>query len=127
MMVTRLHRCVAIQLAAFAVFFSALSGFLPVAHAQTVTTVETLGTPPASQLYSGLGFNINPANEREFQMAANAGAVEVRMQFSWEAVESYDAHCLFRQRMSVLDWSSQLVCSRWSSPHMDRRAKESSR
>src|SRR5260370_30595606 len=55
-----------------------------------VTTVENLGSIPASQAASGLGFNINPANEWEFRMAAEAGAVEGRVQFSWEAVENFD-------------------------------------
>src|SRR5258708_29173817 len=55
-----------------------------------VTTVENLGSVPASQAASGLGFNINPANEWEFRMAAEAGAVEGRVQFSWEAVENFD-------------------------------------
>ena len=53
-----------------------------------VTGVENLGSVSASQLSSGLGFNINPTNEWEFQMAAQAGAVEGRVQFSWEAVEN---------------------------------------
>jgi len=53
-----------------------------------VTTVENLGSVSGSQLSSGLGFNLNPANEWEFQIAAEAGAVEGRVQLSWEAVEN---------------------------------------
>ena len=53
-----------------------------------VATVESLGSVSGSQLSNGLGFNINPSNEWEFQIAAEAGAVEGRVQFSWEAVEN---------------------------------------
>src|SRR5260370_8173267 len=60
-----------------------------------VTTVENLGSIPASQAASGLGFNINPANEWEFRMAAEAGAVEGRVQFSWEPVENFDGDLPF--------------------------------
>jgi hypothetical protein len=56
--------------------------------ATPVTTVENLGSVSASQVSEGLGFNINPSNEWEFRMAAEAGAVEGRVQLSWEAVES---------------------------------------
>jgi hypothetical protein len=53
-----------------------------------VSTVENLGAVSASQLAGGLGFNINPSNEWEFRMCAEAGAVEGRVQFGWESVES---------------------------------------
>jgi hypothetical protein len=66
-----------------------------------VTTVENLGSIPASQAASGLGFNINPANEWEFRMAAEAGAVEGRVQFSWEAVESFDGDLALVTRTDV--------------------------
>lgn len=69
---------------------AALAFFVPsfATRAQSVTAVENLGSVSGAQVYSGLGFNINPNNEWEFQLAAAAGAVEVRMQFSWEAVEN---------------------------------------
>jgi|GEM_PF-3019455 len=53
-----------------------------------VTTVENFGGVSGAQVSRGLGFNINPSNEWEFRMAAEAGAVEGRVQFSWEAVEN---------------------------------------
>jgi hypothetical protein len=74
------------KISALAVCICLWATTLPVAA--QVATVENLGSVPASQLSSGLGFNINPANEWEFQMAAQAGAVEGRVQFGWEAVES---------------------------------------
>lgn len=40
------------------------------ANAQNAQTVEMPGTPPTTQ--NGLGFNLNPANEWEFQMAAGS-------------------------------------------------------
>src|SRR5216683_2633786 len=73
-----------------------------------VTTVENLGSIPASQAASGLGFNINPANEWEFRMAAEAGAVEGRVQFSWEAVENFDGDlALSPAAENALGWFAQ--------------------
>ncbi len=67
--------------------FTCLCAISPSAAGQ-VTTVENLGSVSGSQLSSGLGFNLNPVNEWEFQIAAEAGAVEARVQLSWEAVEN---------------------------------------
>ena len=73
-----------------------------------VTTVENLSSIPASQAASGLGFNINPANEWEFRMAAEAGAVEGRVQFSWEAVENFDGDlALSPAAENALGWFAQ--------------------
>jgi uncharacterized protein (TIGR03437 family) len=65
---------------------SIASGF--VVSAQPVTTVENLGSVPAAVVKSSLGFNITSTNEWEYPMAANAGATEGRMGFSWDAVEN---------------------------------------
>lgn len=43
---------------------------------------------PAVELSTGLGFNVDPANPWELQMAKDAGAIEVRMQPSWSSVEN---------------------------------------
>src|SRR5258708_3298676 len=73
-----------------------------------VTTVENLGSVPASQAASGLGFNINPANEWEFRMAAEAAAVEGGVQFSWEAVETFDRELAFPPTAeNALGWFAQ--------------------
>jgi hypothetical protein len=61
-------------------------GSLP-ARPQTVVTVENLGIVNATQMVNGLGFNLNPLNDWEFQMAKAAGATEVRIQCGWGAVE----------------------------------------
>src|SRR5260370_30654622 len=61
---------------------------LTAARSTPVTAVENVGSVSASRVSSGLGFNINPSNEWEFRMAAEAGAVEGRVQFSWGAVEN---------------------------------------
>jgi hypothetical protein len=53
-----------------------------VACAQS-TQVVVLGTPSASQLRDGLGFNISPANEWEFRQAQAIGSTEVRFQCGW--------------------------------------------
>src|SRR5216683_7206802 len=73
-----------------------------------VTAVERLGSVSASQVSSGLGFNINPSNEWEFRMAAEAGAVEGRVQFSWEAVENFDGDlALSPAAENALGWFAQ--------------------
>jgi hypothetical protein len=82
MNITRI--CAAATVAAIALLWSPLTA----ARSTPVTAVEKLGSVSASQVSSGLGFNINPSNEWEFRMAAEAGAVEGRVQFSWEAVEN---------------------------------------
>lgn len=51
-------------------------------------TVENLGSATANQAASGLGFNVNPANAWEFQMAAAAGATSVRFQCGWISTET---------------------------------------
>ena len=62
-----------------------VSGTLPI----TVTppTQEALGVITATQVASGLGFNVDPANDWEFAMAANAGATHVRFQCGWATLE----------------------------------------
>ncbi len=56
-----------------------------------VQTVEPLGAVPASQAANGLGFNVAPGNNWEFQMAAAAGATHVRFQCGWSGVENQTA------------------------------------
>jgi hypothetical protein len=53
-----------------------------------VQTIEPLGAVPASQAANGLGFNVAPGNNWEFQMAAAAGATHVRFQCGWSGVEN---------------------------------------
>lgn len=53
-----------------------------------VTTVQDLGAIPASQAYSGLGWNVDTDKEWNFKSAAAAGAQHVRFQCGWQAVES---------------------------------------
>ncbi len=63
----------------------------PVTNGPSVTTIEALGAIPASQAVNGLGFNITPGNEWEFQMAAAAGATHARYQCSWVSTENQTA------------------------------------
>ena len=49
---------------------------------------ESLGIITATQVANGLGFNVNPANDWEFSMAAQAGATFVRFQCGWSTLES---------------------------------------
>ena len=53
--------------------------------------VQPLGVIPASQPLAGLGFNIDPLNEWEFQLAAAAGTTHVRFQCGWNATETQTA------------------------------------
>ena len=48
---------------------------------------EVLGTIPAAQVVKGLGFNVDPASDWEFSMAAAAGATHVRFQCGWGTLE----------------------------------------
>jgi hypothetical protein len=57
------------------------------AGAQTVTQVEDFGTAPAARVKQGLGFNINPMHEWEFQLAQEAGSTYVRFDCSWPSTE----------------------------------------
>ncbi|MEA2542414.1 MAG: hypothetical protein QOH35_3780, partial [Acidobacteriaceae bacterium] len=50
-------------------------------------TQEALGVITATQVAKGLGFNVDPASDWEFQMAAAAGATHVRFQCGWATVE----------------------------------------
>lgn len=58
------------------------------ALSQSVTKVEKLGVVSATQIANGLGFNVDPQNDWEFQLAQAAGATEVRIQCGWGAVET---------------------------------------
>lgn len=64
---------------------------LPVAFDRSLSaqssSVELIGTVTASQVKEGLGFNLNPANDWEWQAAAAAGATHARFQCSWSLVE----------------------------------------
>jgi hypothetical protein len=48
---------------------------------------ETLGIITAVQVVNGLGFNVDPASDWEFSMAAAAGATHVRFQCGWGTLE----------------------------------------
>ncbi len=50
-------------------------------------TQEALGVIPATQVAKALGFNVDPASDWEFQMAAAAGATHVRFQCGWATAE----------------------------------------
>jgi hypothetical protein len=56
--------------------------------AGSVTTIEPLGVITASQVANGLGFNVAPGNDWEFQMAAAAGATQARFQCGWTGTEN---------------------------------------
>ena len=79
-----LQACFPVALA----FIGILSGSL--AAAQT-SKVVVLGTVPASQVNSGLGFNLQPTQEWQWQAAAAAGATHARFQCSWSTVEQQTA------------------------------------
>lgn len=70
-------------------FYSVLALFVlaPCSLAQSVTTIENMGTVTATTMSNGLGFNVNPGNDWELQYAAQAGAKEVRMQCAWISTE----------------------------------------
>ena len=59
--------------------------------APSLGNVQPLGVIPASQPLAGLGFNIDPLNEWEFQLAAAAGTTHVRFQCGWNATETQTA------------------------------------
>ena len=61
------------------------------AVAKTSSSVEALGTISVTQPLNGLGFNINPGNDWEFQMAAAAGATHTRFQCAWTGTETQTA------------------------------------
>jgi hypothetical protein len=48
---------------------------------------EALGIITAAQIINGLGFNVDPASDWEFSMAAAAGATHVRFQCGWGTLE----------------------------------------
>src|SRR5271170_867000 len=48
---------------------------------------EALGVITAAQVVNGLGFNVDPASDWEFSMAAAAGATHVRFQCGWGTLE----------------------------------------
>ncbi len=50
-------------------------------------TQEALGVITATQVTKALGFNVDPASDWEFQMAAAAGATHVRFQCGWATAE----------------------------------------
>jgi hypothetical protein len=58
---------------------------------QLTKAIENLGTTSAGQAASGLGFNVEPSNDWEFQMAAAAGATSVRFQCGWATTETQSA------------------------------------
>jgi hypothetical protein len=57
----------------------------------SLTTVENLGTFPASRAAAGLGWNITLGNEFEFKAVHDAGGTRGRIQCSWVAVEQQSA------------------------------------
>jgi hypothetical protein len=60
-------------------------------HAQNVTLVEDFGVAPALQVKAGLGFNIEPTHEWEFQMAKQIGSTYVRFDCPWVAIEKQNS------------------------------------
>src|SRR5260370_13989173 len=52
---------------------------------------EALGIITAAQVVKGLGFNVDPASDWEFSMAAAAGATHVRFQCGWATLELHTA------------------------------------
>ncbi|MBN2455382.1 MAG: hypothetical protein JXB29_02405 [Sedimentisphaerales bacterium] len=68
-------------------------------------TVEYMPAVSAVQFKDGLGFNVNPRNRWELEMAKNAGATEVRFQASWERVEDMDG---VYSMMRTIDYNSAL-------------------
>ncbi len=65
--------------------------FVRYVNPASVNMIEQLGAIPASQAVNGLGFNITPGNDWEFQMAAAAGATHARYQCGWMATENQTA------------------------------------
>src|SRR6202051_337150 len=55
---------------------------------QSVTTVETYGPVPATQVYSGLGTNITPTNAWEYADAQAAHITWGRFDCGWEYGEA---------------------------------------
>ena len=53
----------------------------------TPPAYEALGIITAAQVVNGLGFNVDPASDWEFGMAAAAGATHVRFQCGWGTLE----------------------------------------
>ena len=52
---------------------------------------ESLGAVTTVQALNGVGFNVNPANDWEFSLAAAAGAKHVRFQCGWSDTEKQSA------------------------------------
>lgn len=72
--------------------YSTVTGSVNLAvNAGSVQTIEPLGAVPASLASNGLGFNVAPGNNWEFQMAAAAGATHARFQCGWTGVENQTA------------------------------------
>jgi hypothetical protein len=65
---------------------SGVSGTLAVTVVPTAQ--ENLGAIPATQMLSGVGFNVTPQNDWEFALAAAAGATHVRFQCGWSTAEN---------------------------------------
>ena len=57
------------------------------ARAQSVNLIEDFGTASASQVKNGLGFNVDPTHEWEFQLAQQIGSTYIRYDCSWPTVE----------------------------------------
>ncbi len=61
------------------------------AQAQEVTSVESFGVARASEVKAGLGFNVEPRNDWEFQIAKGVGATYVRFDCGWATTEKQNA------------------------------------
>jgi hypothetical protein len=61
--------------------------FALVGHTQNITAVEDFGVAPASRVKGGLGFNIEPTHEWEFEMAKQIGSTYVRFDCPWVVTE----------------------------------------
>lgn len=57
------------------------------AQAQSTSSVEDFGTAPAALVKKGLGFNVEPGNEWEFQLASQIGSSYVRFDCGWQSTE----------------------------------------
>ena len=78
------------QLSAFLVPIAIVFGLGIGCHAQNVTQVEDFGTASAAQVKDGLGFNVDPTHEWEFQIAEQLGGSWVRFDCGWTTVEKQD-------------------------------------
>ncbi len=82
-------------------------------------TQEALGVITATQVAKALGFNVDPANDWEFQMAAAAGATHVRFQCGWGTAE------FKRHHLRIPSLRSVMRCSLTASPHTGHLANTS--